>query len=65
MPLFIKKSDDEGQSHYYIGELTLVEGSPEVQYMPTGDGKQVSVVNMKFNIDRSVDTDLYKFLTQG
>jgi hypothetical protein len=65
LPLFIKKSDDEGQSHYYLGELTLVEGSPEVQYMPAGDGKQVSVVNMKFNIDKSVDSDLYEFLTRG
>ena len=31
LPLFIKKSDDEGHAHYYIGDLTLVDGSLTVK----------------------------------
>ena len=65
LPLFIKKSDDEGQAHYYIGDLKLIDGSPQVKYMPSGDGKQVSVVNMHFEIDRPVDSNLYNFLTNS
>ena len=62
LPLFIKKSDDEGQAHYYIGDLSLVDGSPEVKHMPSGEGKEVSVVNMQFKIDKPVETNLYNFL---
>jgi len=65
LPLFIKKSDDEGQAHYYIGDLKLIDGSPQVKYMPSGDGKQVSVVNMHFEIDKPVDSNLYNFLTNS
>ena len=63
LPLFIKKSDDEGQAHYYIGDLTLVDGSPEIQYMPSGNGKEASVVNMHFKIDKPVEKNLYEFLS--
>ena len=60
LPLFVKKSDDEGQDHYYIGNLTYVEGSASEQIMP-GD-KNKSVVNLTYKIDEPVDQNLYRYL---
>ena len=62
LPLFVKKSDDEGQSHYYIGELELNPSATKQELMQTKDGKKVSVVNFEFKLDKSVDEDLYKYI---
>ena len=61
LPLFVKKSDDEGQDHYYIGDLTYIEGSANEQIM-SGD-KSKSVVNVHYKIDEPVDQNLYRYLT--
>jgi superfamily II DNA or RNA helicase/HKD family nuclease len=60
LPLFVKKSDDEGQDHYYIGNLIYVEGSASEQIM-SGD-KNKSVVNLTYKIDEPVDQNLYRYL---
>ncbi len=61
LPLFVKKSDDEGQDHYYIGNLIYVEGSANEQKMPGNDKK--NVVSLRYKIDYPVDESLYKYLT--
>lgn len=63
LPLFIKKSNDEGIAHYYIGDLTLIKGSVEQQSMLAGEGRTVSIVNIKFTIDKPVEDNLYEYLT--
>ena len=63
LPLFVKKSDDEGQSHYYMGELKVIADSTKQEYMQTENGKEVSVVNFEFILDKPVDEDLYRYIT--
>ena len=62
LPLFVKKSNDEGQAHYFIGDLTVVEGSPIEERMAAGGGKEVSVVNIRFIIDKPVSEELYQYI---
>ena len=62
LPLFIKKSDDEGQEHYFIGDLTVIEGSAKQETMQSAKGP-VSVVNIHFSIDATVEDKLYKYLS--
>ena len=63
MPLFVKKSDDEGSEFYYLGELQAVAENFEATQMTKEDGKSVSVVRMEFKIDREIEPRLYKYLT--
>ena len=59
LPLFLKKSDDEGISHYYMGELFIIEDSVKQEYMK--DGK-VPVVTFSFTLDKPVEENLYKYI---
>ena len=60
--LFIKKSNDEGLSFYYIGKLRFLSN---VQETKTNDnGKVLPVVQMRFKIDQSVPDDVYAYLTE-
>jgi len=63
LPLFVKKSDDEGQEHYFIGDLTVVESSLSQEFMSTGDGSSVPVVKMDFYLDQSVEPRMYSYIT--
>ena len=65
LPLFIKKSNDEGKSHYYMGELKIVEDSASLESMPDARGQNVSVVKIRFDLDRPVEEELYKYLTDA
>ena len=58
LPLFIKKSDDEGEEHYFVGDLLYVEGSASLQSMAGGS----SVVNCRYNLDKPVEENLYRYL---
>ena len=62
LPLFVKKSDDEGKEFYFIGDLRAIESSFIQQVMKDDDGKDVSVVKMDFTIDVPVKQDLYTYL---
>lgn len=48
-PLLVKKSDDKGKDHHFIGNLSYFEGSENEQKM-TGNNKK-SVVNLLYKID--------------
>lgn len=65
LPLFVKKSDDQGDSHYFLGKLQLLPNSASEQTMSDGRGKMVSVVNMRFALDQPVEPRLYKYLTSS
>ena len=61
LPLFLKKSDDEGISHYYMGELSVIEESIKQEYM--GEDNDIAVVTFSFHLDKSVEENLYKYIT--
>lgn len=59
--LFIKKEDGEGSDFYFIGDCKIKDGSIKQDKMK--DGKPV--VHFTFILDKEVDDDLYKYLTEG
>ena len=63
IPLFIKKSNDEGQEFYYVGEGKPIEDQFEETTMPAGEGKKVSVVKMVFKLSHQVEEQLYSYIT--
>jgi len=65
MPFFLKKSDDEGQDYYYLGELTALEQKFENTTMPNEDGQDISVVKMEYLLDREIDFRLYNYITEA
>lgn len=60
LPLFIKKENAEGDDFYYTGEVKpLTDGFEETTM---GKEKNVSVVKMKFELDRPVEESIYRYL---
>ena len=62
LPLFVKKSDDEGISFYYLGDVVPVKDSFTQESMPIEAGKSVSVVKLLFRLKHSVPEALYNYL---
>jgi hypothetical protein len=62
LPLFVKKSDDEGISFYYLGDVVPVKDSFTQESMPIEGGKSVSVVKLLFRLKHSVPEALYNYL---
>ncbi|MET0636664.1 MAG: DUF3427 domain-containing protein [Chitinophagaceae bacterium] len=61
--LFIKKSNDEGQEHYYMGDLRPEPDSFEQASLTKDNGNPVSVVKIKFKLDRPVRDSVYEYIT--
>ncbi|HSF45953.1 MAG TPA: DUF3427 domain-containing protein, partial [Chitinophagaceae bacterium] len=64
IPLFVKKSDDEGTDFYYIGELSPIKSSFFQTTIKGNENKDVSVVKVQFNILPSVEDSIYTYLTK-
>ena len=62
LPLFIKKSDDEGIDFYFMGDLQTIDDSFVEQTMDSEKG-EIPVVKMNFKIDKPVDSNIYKYIT--
>jgi hypothetical protein len=63
MPLFVKKSDDEGIDFYYLGELTPLADSFQEDRMASKGGKPgPKVVRMDMRLSDPVPADLYHYL---
>jgi len=62
LPLFIKKSNDEGTEFYYMGDVIPKDNGFEQTVMPAGEGKPVSVVKVMFDMSVPVKHDMYKYL---
>jgi hypothetical protein len=65
IPLFVKKSDDEGSDFYYLGELTAIPDKFENSLMQDKDGAQKSVVKMEFLLDKPIEHSLFRYLTDA
>ena len=59
--LFVKKSDDEGYGHYYVGELELLSAEPATR--KNDKGQTLDVVNIRFRLFTPVGEKLYEYIT--
>jgi hypothetical protein len=64
MPLFIKKSNDEGIEFYYMGDVTPIDSTIKETKMKNDANKQIPVVKMRFLLDRPVETSIYDYITR-
>ena len=62
IPLFIKKSNDEGAEFYYMGDIKPIPESFEQTTMPADNGKTVSVVKVKFQMTHLVEDSIYNYI---
>jgi superfamily II DNA or RNA helicase/HKD family nuclease/phage repressor protein C with HTH and peptisase S24 domain len=62
LPLFIKKNNDEGMDFYYMGDVTPDLGQVQQTTIPNDQGKQLSVVKIRFNLANPVTTTMYSYL---
>ena len=63
IPLFVKKSNSEGNDFYYLGNINVQNDSAVEKLIKNDDGKNVSVVEMKFNLTSAVEKSLYDYIT--
>ncbi len=64
LPLFIKKSNDEGTEFYFMGDITPIDESFEETKMKDDNGKDVSVVKIDFKMKTPVEDAIYEYLTK-
>lgn len=62
LPLFVKKSNDEGLEFYFLGDLYVIEKSFLQETMSVNSDRNVSVVRMDFELDQKVEQNLYEYL---
>jgi len=60
LPLFVKKSNDEGLDFYFMGDLKVIEDSFSQEIMSI---RNVSVVKMNFHLDKPVEPSMYSYIT--
>ncbi len=63
LPLFIKKSNDEGKDFYYMGDVYPDTHQVEQTEMSSDSGRSVSVVKILFKLQDPVVDSLYAYLT--
>jgi superfamily II DNA or RNA helicase/HKD family nuclease len=63
LPLFIKKSNDEGTDFYYMGDVSPIAEQFEQTTMPSLDGKKISVVKVLFQMHNPVEETIFNYLT--
>lgn len=65
LPLFIKKNNDEGMDFYYMGEVSPELNQIEETTIGSDNGKQVSVVKIRFNLKSPVSNSMYTYLEEN
>ncbi|MEQ8167851.1 MAG: DEAD/DEAH box helicase [Candidatus Eremiobacterota bacterium] len=65
LPLFIKKSNGEGSDFYYMGDVTPIDESFKQTTMPDDNGKNVSVVKVRFRMNQPVEDSIYEYITKS
>ncbi len=61
--LFIKKSDDECKSHYYMGDVEYIPGLVEETTIKNDDNVVLPIVNFQFKLKQPVQGAIYRYLT--
>lgn len=62
LPLFIKKNNDEGMDFYFMGDVSPELDRVQQTTMPNDQGKQLSVVKIRFNLANPVSSTMYNYL---
>jgi hypothetical protein len=65
LPLFIKKSNDEGAAFYYMGDVKPIQESFKQANIKDDANNNVSVVKVKFRLNTPVDDALYSYITNS
>lgn len=65
LPLFIKKSNDEGAAFYYMGDVALIQESFKQANIKDDANNDVSVVKVIFRLKTPVDDALYTYITNS
>ena len=65
LPLFIKKSNDEGAAFYYMGDVKPIQESFKQANIKDDASNNVSVVKVKFRLNTPVDDALYNYITNS
>ena len=65
LPLFIKKSNDEGVAFYYMGDVVPIQESFNQANIKDDANNDVSVVKVKFRLNTPVDDALYNYITNS
>lgn len=65
LPLFIKKSNDEGAAFYYMGDVTPIQESFKQASIKDDANNDVSVVKVKFRLNTPVEDALYNYITNS
>ena len=60
IPLFIKKSDDEGKDFYYMGDIE--PKNPLIDTTVNDKGQILSIVNITFEMMDEVEESIYRYL---
>lgn len=64
LPLFIKKSNDEGMDFYYMGEVRPIVDQVQETTIPNNQGKQLPVVKTRFTMESPVIASMYNYLNE-
>lgn len=62
--LFVKKSDDEGDDFYYIGQVMPLPGRSANENVPDKDGNLKKVVRYELELAHEVPFGLYRVITE-
>ena len=63
MPLFIKKSNGEGDDFYYMGNVTPIDDSFTQTSIKDNNNNEVPVVMIRLSMNNPVDDSLYNYIT--
>jgi len=61
IPLFIKKSNNEGNDFYYMGDLEPIKFIDST--IKNNLGQQLSIVNIIYNLKNPVEENIYEYIT--
>ena len=65
LPLFIKRSNDEGKEFYYMGDVLPIDDTFEETKMKDDKGNNISVVKVVFKMNIPVDDEIFEYLTNN
>ena len=64
LPLFIKKSNDEGTEFYYMGDVKPM-GKFKDDSLPSSNGQTISVARIVFEMQQPVKDHIYNYITDA
>ena len=65
LPLFIKKSNDEGKDFYFMGEITPDLNCIEQTTIKNDEGNILPIVKILFHMNYPVSSTMYKYLHEA